>query len=215
MFRYADGLTMSAKKDGIVNIGGFIALRDPMVFEKATTFNIMFEGFIHYGGMSGRDMAALAVGLQEVLSESYLESRTRQVAYLGEMLNEAGIPVQHPYGGHAVFINATEFMDHIPREEFRAQTLVVELYLEAGIRAVEIGALLADRDPVSRENRFPAVEFVRLTLPRRVYTYNHMNYIAAAVRNVYERRKEIKRGLFIRKEAEIMRHFTVELGRYS
>ncbi|MCK4920766.1 MAG: tryptophanase [Bacteroidales bacterium] len=213
MFANSDGMTMSAKKDGIVNIGGFIGLRDEELFREASTYNIMFEGFISYGGMAGRDMAALAVGLHEVLGQNYLESRIRQVNYLGEKLISYGIPVQQPIGGHAVFVDATEFLKHVDINEFRAQTLAIELYLESGVRGVEIGALLADRDPVSRRNRFPKVEMLRLTIPRRVYTYNHMDYIAAAMKNVFDRRHEIKNGYQILREAPIMRHFTVELER--
>jgi len=211
MFVNSDGMTMSAKKDGIVNIGGFIGLKDEELFREASTYNIMFEGFISYGGMAGRDMAALAVGLHEVLDEQYLESRIKQVDYLGQKLISYGIPVQQPIGGHAVFVDATQFLGHIDINEFRAQTLAIELYLESGVRGVEIGALLADRDPISRKNRFPKVEMLRLALPRRVYTYNHMNYIAAAMKNVFDRRFEIKNGYQILREASIMRHFTVEL----
>ena len=213
MFSCADGMTMSSKKDGIVNIGGFIALRDEELFLKASTFNIMFEGFLTYGGMAGRDMAALAVGLREVLEESYLENRIGQVEFLSEKLLGYGVPVQVPAGGHAVFIDASRFLPHVRKEEFVAQTLAVELYLESGVRAVEIGALLADRDPVSRENRYPEVEFLRLTIPRRVYTRSHMEYVAAAVNAVFLRREQIKRGMRIVSEAEIMRHFTVRLDR--
>ncbi|MCF8379473.1 MAG: tryptophanase [Bacteroidales bacterium] len=211
MFFNSDGMTMSAKKDGIVNIGGFIGLRNEELYRKATTFNIMFEGFINYGGMAGRDMAALAVGLNEVLDEQYLESRIRQVDYLGQKLISYGIPVQQPIGGHAVFVDATEFYKHIDINEFRAQILAIELYLESGVRGVEIGALLADRDPISRKNRFPKVEMLRLAIPRRVYTYNHMDYVAAALKNVFDRRHDIKNGYQIIQEAPIMRHFTLEL----
>lgn len=213
MFLHSEGMTMSAKKDGIVNIGGFIGLRDEQLFREASTYTIMFEGYITYGGMAGRDMAALAVGLHEVLDEEYLESRIRQVSYLGEQLISYGIPVQKPIGGHAVFVDSTEFLKHINIKEFRAQTLAIELYIESGVRGVEIGALLADRDPVSRKNRFPKVEMLRLTIPRRVYTYKHMDYIAAALNNVFERRNDIKNGVKIIYEAPIMRHFTVELDR--
>ena len=213
MFLHSEGMTMSAKKDGIVNIGGFIGLRDEQLFREASIYNIMFEGYITYGGMAGRDMAALAVGLHEVLDEEYLESRIRQVSYLGEQLISFGIPVQKPIGGHAVFVDATEFLKHIDIKEFRAQTLAIELYIESGVRGVEIGALLADRDPVSRKNRYPKVEMLRLTIPRRVYTYKHMDYIAAALYNVFERRHDIKNGLEIIREAPIMRHFTIELDR--
>jgi tryptophanase len=211
MFSYADGMTMSSKKDAIVNIGGFIGFRDQELFRKATTFNIMFEGFLTYGGMAGRDMNALAVGLFEGTEFDYLESRILQVAHLGEQLSTAGIPVQVPYGGHAIFIDAGKFLQQVPAEEFPAQRLAVEIYLEGGIRSAEIGTLMADRDPVTRLNRHPELELVRLAIPRRVYTDNHMNYVAAAICNVWERRKQITRGLTIKWEAPIMRHFTVEL----
>lgn len=215
MFSYADAMTMSSKKDAIVNMGGFIGMKDPELFRKASTFNIMFEGYITYGGMSGRDMNALAQGLYEGTEFEYLSARIGQVARLGEKLNAAGIPVQMPIGGHAVFIDAGKFFPHIPSSEFPAQRLAVEIYLEGGIRGTEIGTLLADRDPVTRENRDPGLELVRLAIPRRVYTDNHMDYVAAAVKNVWDRRQRIKRGLAIKWEAPIMRHFTVELDLLS
>lgn len=213
MFSYADGMTMSSKKDAYVNIGGFIAFKDKKIFEKATNFNILFEGYITYGGLAGRDMNALATGLYEGIQLDYLESRISQVAYLGEKLNEFGIPVQQPFGGHAIFVDANKFLPSLPREEFVAQTLAVEIFLEAGVRAVEIGTLLADRDPVTRKNRYPAVELVRLAIPRRVYTRNHMDVIAVALHNLYKKRESITRGLKIIEEAPIMRHFTVKLDR--
>jgi tryptophanase len=211
MFSLADGMTMSSKKDGIVNMGGFIALNSEAIYREATTFSIMFEGYITYGGMSGRDMAALAQGLEEATTFGYLESRIRQVHYLGQVLHDMGIPVQEPFGGHAIFVDATRFLPLVPREEFIAQTLALELYLESGVRAVEIGTLLADRDPETRENRYPKLEMVRLTIPRRVYTRNHMDYVAAALQQVYRRRDQIRSGYRICYEAPIMRHFTVEL----
>jgi len=211
MFSYADFMTMSSKKDAIVNMGGFIALRSEDIFKQASMFNIMYEGYITYGGMSGRDMNALAQGLYEGTEFDYLETRIEQVAYLGKKLKEYGIPLQEPSGGHAIFIDAKRFLPNLPKEEFLAQTLAVELYLEGGVRAVEIGALLADRDPVTRENRFPTLELLRLAIPRRVYTNLHIDYIAAAVKNVFDRRDKIKHGLRIVTEAPIMRHFTVEL----
>ncbi len=211
MFSYADAMTMSAKKDAIVNMGGFIAMRSHDLHQKASVFNIMFEGYITYGGMSGRDMSALARGLYEGTEFDYLDSRIRQVTYLGHQLMDLGIPVQQPIGGHAVFVDAKRFFPHLPKEGFVAQTLAVQLYLEAGVRGVEIGALLADRDPVSRENRYPALELMRLAIPRRVYTNNHMDVVAVALKNIWDRRDEITRGLRIVSEAPIMRHFTVEL----
>src|SRR6056297_4090944 len=163
--------------------------------------------------MSGRDMNALAQGLDEGTEFDYLETRIKQVAYLGEKLDSYGVPVQKPYGGHAIFVDANKFLPNLPREEFRAQTLAVELYLEAGVRAVEIGTLLADRDPVTRENRYPELELLRLTIPRRVYTNNHMDVVAAALKNVYDRRNSLTKGLRILEEAPIMRHFTIALDR--
>jgi len=215
MFSLADGMTMSSKKDAIVNIGGFIGFRDKELFRKATTFNIMFEGFVTYGGMAGRDMNALAQGLYEGTDPDYLESRIRQVARLGEKIQAAGIPVQVPIGGHAVFIDAGKFLPQVPAGEFPAQRLAVEIYLEGGVRGTEIGTLMADRDPVTRLNRYPELELIRLAVPRRVYTDNHMDYVAATLTNVWERRSEITRGLAIRWEAPIMRHFTVELDLLS
>ncbi len=212
MYTYADGMTMSSKKDAIVNMGGFIALREEDLFKKASQFNIIFEGYVTYGGMSGRDMNALAQGLDEGTEFDYLETRIKQVAYLGNKLKEFGVPVQEPFGGHAIFVDAKRFLPNLPKEEFIAQTLAVELYKEAGIRGVEIGTLLADRDPATRENRYPALELLRLAIPRRVYTNNHMDVIAVALKNVYDRRNEIKRGYSILEEAPIMRHFTVELA---
>ena len=211
MFLNADMMTMSAKKDAIVNMGGFIAMHDPELHRKASMFNIMFEGYITYGGMSGRDMNALSQGLYEGTEFSYLESRIRQVEYLGKRLMDFNIPIQQPIGGHAVFVDAKRFIPHVPKEEFPAQILAVELYREAGVRGVEIGALLADRDPLTRENRYPALELLRLAIPRRVYTNNHMDVVAVAMKNIFDRRDEIKNGLKIVNEAPIMRHFTVEL----
>jgi tryptophanase len=215
MFSYADGMTMSSKKDAIVNMGGFIALRDENLWKKASTFNIMFEGYITYGGMSGRDMNALAQGLYEGTEFDYLDTRIKQVAYLGQRLKDFGVPVQEPFGGHAIFVDAKRFLPGFPKEQFPAQTLAIELYLEAGVRSVEIGAILADRDPVTRENRYPDLEFLRLAIPRRTYTNNHMEYVAVALGNVYQRRNTILNGVKIVSEAPIMRHFTVELERIN
>jgi len=211
MFSYADAMTMSSKKDAIVNMGGFIGMKEEELFKKASTYNIMFEGFITYGGMSGRDMNALTQGLYEGTEFEYLQSRVKQVEYLGAKLEQYGIRYQKPVGGHAIFVDALQVLPNVPREEFPAQTLGVELYLEAGVRGVEIGTLLADRDPETRENRYPELELLRLTIPRRVYTNNHMDVVAAALRNVYERNNKINKGYKIISEAPIMRHFTVEL----
>lgn len=213
MFDHADLATMSSKKDAIVNMGGFIGIRDEEIFRQASTFNIMFEGYITYGGMSGRDMNALAQGLDENTEFDTLHARISQVEYLGNKLIEFGIPIQLPVGGHAIFIDAKKFLPNVKKEEYQAQTLCVELYLEAGVRPVEIGAILADRDPVTRENRYPELELVRLAIPRRTYTNNHMDVIAAAVKNVWDRRESITSGYTITREAPIMRHFTVELSK--
>ena len=211
MFSYADFMTMSAKKDAIVNMGGFIGFRHEEDWRNCQMYTIMFEGFITYGGMAGRDMNALAQGLREGTEFDYLDTRIGQVAYLGKKLDEYGIPYQRPAGGHAIFIDAKKVLVNVPKEELVAQTLGIELYLEAGVRGVEIGTLLADRDPQTRENRFPDLELLRLAIPRRVYTNNHMDVIAAALKNVYDRRDTITRGYVIKKELPIMRHFTVEL----
>lgn len=211
MFSYADGMTMSAKKDGLVNMGGFIALRNEEVYKRATVFNIMYEGFITYGGMNGRDMGALAVGLDEATEFDYLETRVEQVAFLGKQLVEYGVPVLEPFGGHAIFLDANKFVPTIPRNEYRAQALAIELYIAGGIRSVEIGTILADRDPFTHKNRYPELELVRLAIPRRTYSLNHMRYIAAVIKEIYNTRSQAKRGYKIVDEAPIMRHFTVKL----
>ena len=208
MFSYADAMTMSSKKDAIVNMGGFIATRRKDWFDQASVYTIVFEGYLTYGGMSGRDMEALAVGLHEGVEFDYLETRIRQVQYLGDKLDEYGVCYQRPAGGHAIFVDALKLLPNVPREEFPAQTACVELYLEGGVRGVEIGAVLADRDPVSRENRYPELELLRLAIPRRVYTNNHMDVVAAALKNVKDRSEQIVHGYKIVHEAPIMRHFT-------
>ncbi len=213
MFSLADGMTMSAKKDGIVNMGGFIATRHEDWYEGAKRFCIPFEGYLTYGGMNGRDMEALAVGLDENTEFDNLETRIHQVEFLAGLLDEYGIPYQRPVGGHAIFVDADKVLTKVPKEEFPAQTLAIELYLEAGVRGCEIGYILADRDPVTRENRFGGLDLLRLCIARRVYTDNHMRVIAAALKNVYDRRNEITRGVEIVWETELMRHFTVKLRR--
>jgi len=215
LFSYTDGMTMSAKKDGLVNMGGFIALNNEEVYKKATVFNIMFEGFITYGGLNGRDMGALAVGLDEATEFDYLETRIEQVAFLGNRLVKFGIPVQQPIGGHAIFLDANKFVPTIPRDEYRAQALAIELYIIGGIRGVEIGTILADRDPFTHKNRYPELELVRLAIPRRTYSLNHMRYVAAVLKNIYDSRDQAKRGYRIIDEAPIMRHFTVKLEKIS
>ncbi|GGE94533.1 tryptophanase [Chishuiella changwenlii] len=211
MFSNGDGMTMSSKKDGLVNIGGFIALNDKELYQKCGNFGIIYEGFLSYGGLAGRDLAALSQGLDEATEYSYLKSRISQVEYLGNKLIEYGIPIQQPIGGHAIFIDAVKFLPNISREEFPAQTLGIELYKEGGIRGVEIGTILADRDPETRENRYPKLELLRLAIPRRTYLQSHMDYIAACLKNLFDRRHEISSGYEITWEADILRHFTVKL----
>jgi len=211
MFSYADGMTMSAKKDAIVNMGGFIATRKEDWYDGAKNFCIVMEGYLTYGGMNGRDMNALAVGLDENTEFEMLETRIKQVEYLAKRLDEYGIPYQRPAGGHAIFIDAPKLLTHVPTEEFPAQTLTVELYKEAGIRGCEIGYILADRDPITRENRFGGLDFLRLAIPRRVYTNNHMDVIAVALKNLKDRADQITHGYKITWEAPLMRHFTVKL----
>lgn len=211
MFDLADGMTMSAKKDAIVNMGGFFATRHEDWADGARRFAIPFEGYLTYGGMNGRDMEALAVGLDENTEFDNLHSRIRQVQYLAARLDEFGVPYQRPAGGHAIFVDASRVLTKVPKEEFPAQTLTVELYREAGIRGCEIGYILADRDPVTRENRLDGLDLLRLAIPRRTYTDNHMDVVAVALKNVYDRRNEITRGYRIAWEAPLMRHFTVRL----
>ena len=211
MFSYADIMTMSSKKDAIVNIGGFVAFKSKQLWKNAQKFCIMNEGFLTYGGLSGRDMNALAVGLDEGTDFDYLESRIKQVEYLASKLDEYGIPYQRPAGGHAIFVDSKKVLTKVPKEQFVAQTLGIELYLEAGVRGVEVGALLADRDPVTRENRYPELELLRLALPRRTYTNNHMDVVAAALKNVFDRRDSITKGYEIVSQEPIMRHFTINL----
>ena len=213
MYSYADGMTMSAKKDAVVNMGGFIATHRKDWYEGAKGYCVQFEGYLTYGGMNGRDMEALAIGLDENTEFENLETRIKQIEYLAKRLDEFGIPYQRPAGGHAIFVDADRVLTEVPKEEFPAQTLTIELYLEAGIRGCEIGYLLADRDPVTRENRFTGLDLLRLAIPRRVYTNNHMDVIAVALKNVYDRRHDIKRGVRIAWEAPLMRHFTVQLER--
>ncbi len=212
IYSYADGMTMSAKKDGLVNMGGFIATRHQDWYEGAKGFCIQFEGFLTYGGMNGRDMDALAVGLEENTELATIETRIKQVQYLAARLDEFGIPYQRPVGGHALFIDAGLILTNVPKEEFPAQTLAIELYKEAGIRGCEIGYILADRDPVTRENRFNGLDLLRLCIARRTYTNNHMDVIAVALKNVFDRRNEIKHGYKITWEAPLLRHFTVQLA---
>ena len=209
MFSYGEGALMSAKKDAIANIGGFIALKREEHYKQASVFSILFEGFLTYGGLAGRDMEAVARGLLEATEFNYLEGRIRQVEYLANELLQAGIPILQPTGGHAVYVDARKFFEHIPQNCFPAQVLGIELYKEAGVRGVEIGTVMADRDPITRENRFPGMELLRLAIPRRVYTNNHMNVVVWGLKRVWERRKSVK-GLKITYEAPILRHFSCQ-----
>ncbi|XP_037029494.1 probable beta-eliminating lyase [Bradysia coprophila] len=209
MFSYGDGFTMSAKKDGLVNIGGLLGMRDESLYRSCESMCIFYEGFTTYGGLAGRDLAALAQGLLECTEFTYLNARINQVEYLGKKLIEFGIPIQKPIGGHAIYVDALSFLPNVPREEYPAQTLAIELYKEAGVRGCEMGTLLADRDPDTRLNRYPALELFRLAIPRRTYSYKHLDYVAVALKNVYDRRNNINSGLEIVWESEILRHFTV------
>ncbi len=201
-----DGCTMSAKKDLLVNIGGFFACNDESIFLKAQNLVVVYEGLHTYGGMAGRDMEAMAIGIREAVMEEHQAARIGQVRYLGDMLRGAGIPIVNPIGSHAIFINAREFLPHVDQDDFPAQSLAAELYLEAGIRAMERGNVSAGRDPQTGKNRRPALELVRLTLPRRVYTQAHMDVVAESVLRVFERRETIK-GLRMIYEPEYLRFF--------
>jgi len=208
LFSYGDGCTMSAKKDGLVNIGGFLSLNDDQWAQSITNMLILVEGFPTYGGLAGRDLEAMARGLHEVLDEEYLSFRIGQVRYLGELLDRAGVPILKPIGGHAVYLNAKEFLAHIPQAHFPAQALAVALYREYGIRGVEMGTVMFGKtDPASGRTIYPELEMVRLAIPRRVYTNMQIAYVAESIRELYDRRETI-RGLTMTYEAPVLRHFT-------
>jgi len=207
IFSYADGCTMSAKKDNLVNIGGFLALREEEIYEEATEMLVLFEGFPTYGGLAGRDMEALARGTYEMIDEAYIAHRVGQVRYLGDQLINAGIPVMRPIGGHAVFLDARAFLSHLDQEEFPAQSLAAALYVDSGVRGMERGIVSAGRDIKTGENHKPRLELVRLTIPRRVYTDRHFDVVAESVINLYEKREEIP-GLKFVYEPKTLRFFT-------
>lgn len=205
--KYADGVLMSAKKDAIANMGGFIAVRDQSLYRKLAPYAILYEGFINYGGMSGRDMETVAEGLYEGIDEAYLSHRVGQTRYLGEALSRSGIPTIFPYGGHAVYVNAAKLLPHIPWHRFPAHALAIALYIEGGIRSVEIGSLMEGRDPKTGENRKAKKELLRLAIPRRVYSQEHFDYTIGIFKKILKIKKQI-RGVKLIYEAPILRHFS-------
>jgi tyrosine phenol-lyase len=212
LFAYGDGCTMSAKKDGLVNIGGFLSLNDDEWAREITNMLILVEGFPTYGGLAGRDLEAMARGLHEVLDEEYLRFRIGQVRYLGEVLDQAGVPILKPVGGHAVYLNAKEFLPHVPQSEFPAQALAVALYRDCGIRGAEIGTVMfGKKDPRTGRTIYPELEMVRLAIPRRVYTNMQITYVAESIIDLH-RRREQERGLVLTYEAPILRHFTARFA---
>lgn len=203
---YADGATMSGKKDPLVNIGGWLSTNDPDVYEEARNLVVVYEGLHTYGGMAGRDMEAMAVGIRESVRDDHMKSRIGQVRYLGMLLEEWGIPFVKPIGGHGIFLDARAFYPHLDQEQFPAQTLAAELYLDSGIRAMERGIVSAGRDPGTGEHRRPKLELTRLTIPRRVYTQAHMDVVAEAVKECYDERESVK-GLRMVYEPKYLRFF--------
>lgn len=203
---YADGCTVSSKKDNLVNIGGFLATNDDAFALRAKEMVVIFEGMPTYGGLAGRDLEALAQGMREMVDDAYIASRVRQVEYLGNKLIDAGVPIMRPIGGHAVFLDATSFLSHIPQDNFPAQALAAALYVDSGVRAMERGIVSAGRDPKTGENNRPKLELVRLTIPRRVFTNLHMDVVAESCIELYEHRREIK-GLKMVYEPDSLRFF--------
>lgn len=210
LFSYADGCTMSAKKDAFANIGGFLALNDPELATKCRNLLVITEGFPTYGGLAGRDLEAIAIGLYEVMEENYLHYRIRSTEYLTQKLSAAGVPVMLPAGGHAVYLDAKQFLPHIPVDQYPGQALVCALYTKGGIRCVEIGSLMFGKYDENHQLVPAALELVRLAIPRRVYTQSHIDYVAEVIIEVFEERNQIK-GMKITEEAEILRHFTAKL----
>ena len=207
IFSYADGVTMSAKKDGLANIGGFLAMNDPDLAMQCRNLLIVTEGFPTYGGLAGRDLEAIAQGLEEVLDEHYLQYRIRSVEYLGEKLVSAGVPIIEPPGGHAIYLDAKRFLPNIPPEEFPGQSIVCALYVEGGIRAVEIGSVMFGKYDSNGKLIPPPMELVRLAIPRRVYTQSHIDYVLEVILEVFKNRNSLK-GYKITYEAPMLRHFT-------
>lgn len=209
MFSYSDGATMSAKKDALVNIGGFLSLNNSKLATQCRNLLIVTEGFPTYGGLSGRDLEAVARGLEEVVDEHYLQYRIRSTEYLGEKITAAGVPIIEPPGGHAIYIDAKRFLPHVPPHEFPGQSVTCELYLEGGIRAVEIGSVMFGKYDENGKIISPPMELVRLAIPRRVYTQSHIDYVAEVVIEVYGNRENLK-GYKIIEEAPMLRHFTAK-----
>jgi tryptophanase len=210
LFSYSDGCTMSAKKDAFANIGGFLAMNNPQLAQECRNLLIITEGFPTYGGLAGRDLEAIAIGLQEVMDVNYLHYRIRSTEYLSNKLIAAGVPVMQPAGGHAVYIDAKAFLPHIPVDQYPGQVLVGALYIEGGIRSVEIGSLMFGKYDENAKLIPAAMELVRLAIPRRVYTQSHIDYVAEVIIEVFEKRDELK-GLQITEEAPLLRHFTAKL----
>ncbi|MDZ7624665.1 MAG: tryptophanase [Ignavibacteriaceae bacterium] len=209
MFSYADGATMSAKKDALVNIGGFLALNDEDLAMKCRNLLIVTEGFPTYGGLAGRDLEAVAQGLEEVVDEHYLEYRIRSVEYLGERLVAAGVPIIEPPGGHAIYIDAKRFVPNLPPDQYPGQSIVCELYLEGGVRAVEIGSVMFGKYDNNGKLIPAMMELVRLAIPRRVYTQSHIDYLIEIILEVFNNRNKLK-GYKIVYEAPMLRHFTAK-----